>query len=99
MNIIEAARSGYMFRRKGWSDTSRWVGNSDKALTRTDVLADDWEINKPKERYWKWVIKDKGGNKLYISGLHYDDKQRNQYGEYAYMYEFIQKIESEYIEV
>ena len=103
MNIIEAAKSGYRFRRKNMSN---WITSNKNQygyltahLTSYDILAEDWEIDAPKKRYWKWVVKDPLGEIIVSSG-YYDDRKKDPKGTSLHLlFSTIQKIESEYIDV
>lgn len=97
MTIIEAARSRLRFRRKRWAE-STWYdpdeGGWAISIGRDDILADDWEVDKPKVRKWRWVTKELYADELFVSDTYYSDIEAE-----ARPDKFIQKIESEYIDV
>ena len=107
MKIQEAIESGYSFRRAG---DKKWLRQEDMkgkilVMSFDDIVADDWEINKPKKRYWRWAYRKKSqeGHECWtITVGYYDDNMRDDRGDRGfsdeYAHEFC-KLESDFIEV
>ena len=58
MNLIEAIKSGKRFKRKAYSKFHKCDDTCSEGFTRTEVLADDWEIENEKIEITKDQLKN-----------------------------------------
>lgn len=104
MRIQEAIDSGYDFKRRVHKEWMSKEGLDGKILVMSfdDIVADDWEINKTKKKYWRWAYRQEGREGWEISLGYYDDNMRDAHGDRflsdEYKYDLC-KLESDYVEV
>lgn len=62
MRIQEAIDSGYAFKSRVHKEWMSKEGLDGKILVMSfdDIVADDWEINKTKKKYWRWAYRQEG---------------------------------------